>query len=47
MTLPHIDQPAPDVLAVRLDRPTSGWRSASQSARLLTAFWYALTVLSA
>jgi hypothetical protein len=27
--------------------PTSGWCSASQSARLRTAFWYALRVLSA
>jgi hypothetical protein len=27
--------------------PTSGCRSASQAARLRTAFWYALTVLSA
>jgi hypothetical protein len=48
MSLAHLDQPAPDVLALQLDRPDLGMGcSASQSARLRTAFWYALTVLSA
>jgi hypothetical protein len=47
VVLPDLAQPAPDVLAIQLGRPDFRWCSASQPARLRTAFWYALTVFSA
>jgi hypothetical protein len=46
VAFPHLDQPAPDVLALQLGGPDLGM-VLGQPARLRTAFWYALTVLTA
>jgi hypothetical protein len=47
VSLPDLDQPAPDVLTVQLGRPHLGMALSQPVGQLRTAFWYALTVLSA